>query len=412
MHYRAYVASDPGRQRTENEDAFFVDEARCLFAVADGMGGHNAGEVASAIVVDEVARQAPWLERLLEDHCREQSQTTRQALLRFLPAVVEAANERVYQEALRDSTKRGMGSTAVVFVPAEEDAFIGHVGDSRVYLFRTGQLFRITEDHSLVMQLFKRGLLRAEELATHPRKNVILRSVGGQASVEVDTLYVDVYPGDRFVLCSDGLSDMVSEPDLAGLLAAHPGGEFVHAAVDAANAAGGRDNITVVLVEAAQDEDEALEQAPLAGASLGLAEKVDFLQDIFLFAQLTDQECVKVNRILYERKVRAGTPIVREGEYGEELYFVARGTVQVRRGDVHLVDIGPGGHFGELGMLGRDQRSASVLAREDTTLLFMRRVDFMQLLQDDPTLGNKVTWAFLANLADRVRDLSRRLAGH
>ncbi len=410
MRYRAFVASDPGRQRTDNEDAYFVDEARSLFAVADGMGGHNAGEVASATVADEVERQAPWLEKLLTAHRKQQTQSTRQALLRFLPGVIEAANERVFQEAQRDTSKRGMGSTAIVFVPAEEDAFIGHVGDSRLYLFRAGQLFRITEDHSLVMQLFKRGLLREEELSTHPRKNVILRSVGGQPTVEVDTLYVDVYPGDRFVLCSDGLSDMVSEPELADLLAAFSGEQLVQAAVDTANRNGGLDNITVVLVEALLD-DEQPHDLTEPGVTMGLAEKVEFLQDIFLFAELSDQECVKVNRILYERTVRAGAPIVREGELGEELFMVARGSVQVRRGDVHLVDIGAGGHFGELGMLGQDRRSASVLAREETTLLLIRRADFMQLIKDDPALGNKITWAFLSNLADRVRDLSRRLAG-
>ncbi len=407
LYFRAYGGTDPGRRRDHNEDAYFMDEDTGIFVVADGLGGHNAGEVASRMLVETVMAQSDWIRALVAEHLSEGSKDTRQRLLKYLSKVIEQANERIFTEAQSGAGRRGMATTAVLFVPVGMDAFICHVGDSRLYLMREGQLFQVTEDHSLVMQLYKRGFLKEEELATHPQRNVILRSVGLQATVEVDAIYLDVMPGDLFLLCSDGLSDMVPHEELEGLMRNYRGQRLVDEAIAAANRNGGADNITVLVVQAESEEDY---DDTVIMSRIGIHQKVEFLQDIFLFERLTDQECLKVNRILYERDYPERSMIIREGEFGDELFIVARGSVGVWRGNVYLTSIGPGGHFGELGMLGSDRRSASVVAEQDCTLLVIKRDDFMDLVRDDPTLGNKILWAFLENMGERVRDLSRRLS--
>ena len=414
MRIIAHGSTDVGLHRGHNEDSYLVDKKSSIFVVADGLGGHNAGEVASQMFIEEVGRQTPWVESLLETHRLASDEGSRQRILGYLPRIIEQANERIFLDAQRTPGRRGMATTAVLFLPAGDEAFICHVGDSRLYLFRDGKLFRATEDHSLVMQLFKRGHLTEEEIETHPQKNVILRSIGSQPTVEVDTVYLDLLSGDKFLLCTDGLSDMVSEEELADLMAGLRGEELVKQCIDAAKRNGGHDNITVVVVELLDDEagieeTDSISQQP---QQLGALEKVEFLQDIFLFSDLSNQECLKVNRILYQRDYDVRESIIREGEEGDELYVVARGQVEIWRNQTHLTSIGPGGHFGELGMMGREVRSATVEAGEEAcSLLVIRRDDFLKLLQDDPALGNKVLWAFLENLADRLRDLSGRLAG-
>ncbi len=401
MRLRAYGGTHPGQVRDHNEDAMLIDEKNGVFVVADGMGGHNAGEVASRMVVQEVARQARVLAHALFDQSQDPARGRRWAL-HYLPQVIEQANRLIYDEAQRDRGQRGMGTTAVMLMPVGDEAYICHVGDSRVYLYRDGDLFQITEDHSLVTRLLRQGQISREEAERHPHKNLITRCVGIQPQVEVDSLYLDLQPGDRLLLCSDGLSDMLDLDYLRKLFRHYTGQEFVDAAIRAANQAGGLDNVTVVVVEAVEDQAK-------HPARLGMLQRVEFLQDIFLFAQLTDQECVKVNRILYEEQHAQGQRILRKGSRGDEFYIVVDGQVAVQDGRVHLTSIAPGGHFGEFALLEDQPRSADVFAETDCRLLVIKRSDYLELVGTEPDLAVKVYQAFLKHLADRVRDLSARV---
>lgn len=403
MRLRAYGGTHPGRIRDHNEDSMLLDEHNGVFVVADGMGGTNAGEVASAMVVQEMERQARVLAQSLRQQAADPDRGRRWAL-QYLPQLLEQTNRLVYEHAQRDKSCRGMGTTVVMMIPVGDEAYVCHVGDSRLYLLRGGDLFQVTEDHSLVTTLLRQGRITAEEAQTHPHKNLITRCIGIQPQVQVDSLYLDLQPGDRFLLCSDGLTDMLSDERIHALLLKHRGQAAVDAAIEAANRAGGRDNITAVLLEVEHDELH-------HPARLGMLERVEFLQDIFLFAQLTDQECVRVNRVLYEQRHTARTQILRKGSQGDEFYIVVAGEVGIYDGRTHLTDIGPGGHFGEFALLEDSPRSADVWAKSDCTLLMIKRSDYLELVDDDPVLAVKVYQAFLAHLADRVRDLSRRVIG-
>jgi protein phosphatase len=226
--------SDTGRKRRQNEDAFVCEPP--LFAIADGMGGAQAGEVASRLAAAVFEEGA--------DAIRGEE---------GVATVVRAANARIFERAVHDPAVAGMGTTATVAVVDERAATVtfAHVGDSRAYLYRNRVLEQLTTDHSLVGELVRSGRLTEDEAAVHPHRSVITRALGTDAEVEVDTLTLEVAPGDLVLLCSDGLSAMVRDEEIVRVLESTDGAPraAAEALVSAANEAGGEDNVTVVLFE-------------------------------------------------------------------------------------------------------------------------------------------------------------------
>jgi len=235
--------SDTGRQRRSNEDRKL--ERPPLFVVADGMGGARAGEVASGMVIELFEQGLP------------DGDDDAQRLVKL----IEEANRRIHDRATSDHDSAGMGTTITVAYVGEELVTVAHVGDSRAYRHREGAaLERLTRDHSLVEELVRRGKLTEEEAENHPQKSVITRAVGPEGAVEVDTSQWTVRDGDAFLLCSDGLTGMVDDAHISELISAAPSlGDAAETLVRAANDAGGRDNITVVLFRIA------LTDVPAAG---------------------------------------------------------------------------------------------------------------------------------------------------
>src|SRR4051794_24375194 len=244
-----WYASDLGRQRQGNEDNFFVRAP--LFVVADGMGGAQAGEVASEIAVRSFDAALP-----------------ESSLPQALASVIERANARIHERARADDALHGMGTTTTAAYVDDDEVVIAHVGDSRAYLLRNGELVRLTRDHSLVGELVARGKLTEEQAEHHPQRSVITRALGPEATVEVD---VDIFPakgGDLFLLCSDGLTSMVHEPKLRPLFDDADSLETLgRRLIEAANEAGGRDNITVILFRLEAVEGTEGEAAACAAAS-------------------------------------------------------------------------------------------------------------------------------------------------
>jgi protein phosphatase len=232
---RTAALSHPGRRRRHNEDSYVVEPP--LFAVADGMGGAKAGEVASSLAAAAVQ----------ENGGDGESGEARVA------ALVEEANRRVFRRATEDREASGMGTTMTVALIEEGHVAIGHVGDSRAYLIRDGRLEQLTNDHSLVAELVRSGKLTPEEAESHPQRSVITRALGTEADVDVDTFSVDAAPGDLFLLCSDGLTTMVDDETILAAVENHRTSleEAARALVNAANKGGGEDNITVVFFEVA-----------------------------------------------------------------------------------------------------------------------------------------------------------------
>jgi protein phosphatase len=242
--------SDTGRQRYDNQDSFGEGYARSgarWIMVADGMGGHAGGATASRVAVETVSSVV------------SSSQDTPDAALR---AALEAANRVVHDEAQRNERLAGMGTTGVaaLFSP-DGHAFVANVGDSRAYRMRDESFEQITLDHSLVAELHRRGMITAEEALVHPRRNEVLRSLGVEPEVQVDLHQLDLRPGDLFLLCSDGLSGVVRDAEIAEVMHREAPAQAVQALVDLANRRGGPDNITVQIARIPEAES-----APQPGA--------------------------------------------------------------------------------------------------------------------------------------------------
>ena len=228
--------TDVGQVRTTNEDAFGYCVEDGVFALCDGMGGAAAGEVASRIAVDT----------LIERLCASRSPEGRR---KVLEEAIATANHRVHSRAEQDIALRGMGTTLVALAIGGDHALIGHVGDSRCYLFRNGSLIRKTLDHSLVDEQVRLGQLTQDEADHSPLRNVITRAIGTQVSVSADIAELDLNPGDILLLCSDGLTRELSDDRIAALLGEGANlDELCSRLIDTAKAAGGRDNITAILV--------------------------------------------------------------------------------------------------------------------------------------------------------------------
>ena len=236
--------TDPGRKRRLNEDAYVVEPP--LFAVADGIGGAQAGEVASGLTVAALREGEGEGQGAGEQH---------------LTDLIQEANRRVYERANEDATAAGMGTTVTVALVEDGVVSIGHVGDSRAYLIRDGRLEQLTDDHTLVAELVRSGRLSPDEADVHPQRSVITRAIGTDPDVDVDTLRVETKPGDLFMLCSDGLSDMVSDSQILSIIEESRDNlkGAAQALVRAANKGGGDDNITVIFFEVGQ-ADEPLEE--------------------------------------------------------------------------------------------------------------------------------------------------------
>ncbi len=249
---RVGAITDPGRKRRHNEDAYVIEPP--LFAIADGMGGAQAGEVASRLATAALKESGPGSggEQRIAD-------------------LIQEANRRVYDRSSSDPNTSGMGTTITVALVEDDAVAFGHVGDSRAYLVREATMEQLTEDHSLVNELLKTGKLSREEAETHPQRSVITRALGTDPDVDVDTFSVRAEDGDLFLLCSDGLTDMVSEEAILDVVERNRGNidRALRALVKEANKGGGQDNITVVAFEidgtVLSQDGETREQALPAG---------------------------------------------------------------------------------------------------------------------------------------------------
>ncbi len=239
-----------GMKRTHNEDSLRLFREENLYIVADGMGGHASGEVASQMSVETLAEffrstaeddEVTWPYKLEKGRKYEENRVV---------TGVKLSNRRIFESAARDAKLKGMGTTIVVTFFVNETIHVGHVGDSRVYRYRAGELFQITEDHSLLNDYIKMRQLTPEEIEAFPHKNVIVRALGMKETVQVDIATEQPQAGDVYLLCSDGLNGMLTDADMEAILAEEEGDldKSCEALIDAANQNGGTDNITVILI--------------------------------------------------------------------------------------------------------------------------------------------------------------------
>jgi serine/threonine protein phosphatase PrpC len=413
MELSFWAATDVGRKREANEDNFLVDKKLSLFVVADGMGGHACGEVASDIAVHEFRNAVDASRDMIDRYASGDTTVRPPDILSVLEQAVQTACLAIFDRGQAEPEKRGMGTTTSALLIAGDRGFIAHVGDSRIYLVRRGQVVQLTEDHSLINELIKRGKITKEGVDTSPYKsykNAVTRAVGVYERVQTDTIDFEILPGDQFLLCSDGLHAYLTDQKTIDLLADEDITSAPKRFVGMANDGGGHDNITAVVVRV----DSTAAGSPATAAddrAEELQRKVDVLKQMPLFRHLTYREIIRVLNVTEVKEFAPGTNFIKEGTYGEELYILLKGKVRVHKNDAFITYLLPGSHIGEMALVDRIPRSASATAEDASRLLILRRREFYEIVRKDPPLSVKLLWSFVQVLAERLRKTTAELSG-
>ena len=410
MELNFWAATDVGKKREVNEDNFLVDKKLSLFIVADGMGGHASGEVASHLAVHEFRNAVDAGKDVVERFSRADATVRPQEILALLEAAMQAAGHAIYHKGQAEPEKRGMGTTTSALLIAGDRGFIAHVGDSRIYMLRGGQVVQLTEDHSLVNELIRRGRITREGLDGSPYKaykNAVTRAVGVYETVQGDTIDFEILPGDQFLLCSDGLHTYLDDQRIFDLLKGDDITELPRRLVDHANTSGGHDNITAVIVRVEQPQAGATEER-----AEELARKVDMLKQMPLFKHLIYKEILRVVNVTQVREYAAGDEIIKEGAPGDEMFVLLRGKIRLHKNNAFITHLTPGAHIGEMALVDpRQPRSASATAEDRSRVLILRRRDFYEIIRKEPQLSVKLLWSFVQVLADRLRKTTADLSG-
>jgi len=392
VHFAA--RTDVGRVRSTNEDNYLVDRKLKLYIVCDGLGGHVAGEVASATAVNVVRDAVVAQKDVVEAFTFDDGRVDRLAMERMLKEAVTVANQRVHERSEQSAATRGMGTTLSMLLLAGSTAFIAHVGDSRVYRLRRGELEQLTTDHTL-----------ATELGPGQLRHHLTRAIGTHETVEVDVVVAPILPGDRFLLASDGLHGLIDDDEIARVAGHEDVGEAAANLIDRANERGGRDNITVVLVdiEIAADEAEPSRRVwPLFDAVRGAT----------FFAGMADDELATVLEVAQQLALMPDDVLVHEGRAVPGFYLVADGEAQVLRAGEHVAFLRAGDFFGEDALLGERTSYASVVGSGEvaSSILLVDRSLFEELTQTHMGIALKIALAVARSLARKVQGALRESA--
>lgn len=406
MQLEFWPATDVGKQRKLNEDNYLIDKKLQLFIVADGMGGHAAGEVASAMCVNLIREAVREKRDVIERFSQGTEGVKRGEVVTILEQAMKSTCAAIYRHAEQEKDKRGMGTTCSTLLIAGDRGFIVHVGDSRIYLVRQGEVHQLTEDHSLVNELLRQGKIKSEDINSGPYrhvKNALTRAVGVYESVEVFKFDFEILPGDQFLLCSDGLHSYLDEQKIKDVYSRPDIKVLTKDLIDLANEGGGHDNITAVSVRIPQSEggDVRVKELSL---------KVEVLRKMPIFRYLNYQELVSLMNITAVKKYADGELIIRENTVGEELLILLEGKVRLSKKDAFITALERGDHFGEMALIDAGPRSASAMSEGPSRLLVIKRSDFYDIIRTENKLAVKLLWSFVQVLANRLRKTTAHLS--
>jgi PPM family protein phosphatase len=408
MGSTCHYATDVGRRRNHNEDAYLVDEALQLYVVADGMGGHACGEVASGLAVQA-------FRDFVNDRCevvwgfRDASPSVPISMVRqLLEDALHTACREVYRKAQEVPEMRGMGTTLVALLVAGDRGFVVHVGDSRAYLVREGGVVQLTRDHSVLNELVRSGEISEETANTTYAgyRHSLSRAVGVCEEVEVDSMDFEILPDDLYLLASDGLTHHVKNAELPSL-AETVGEDLAAALVTLANDRGGEDNITAITVRVEPDE-----QANGIDETRGreFVAKLTAFRALPLFRHLEYGELMRVLAATDVTVMKAGEVVLREDQTGDAMYLVLSGRVVLDKAGERIAEYTTGAHFGEMALIDRTTRSATATVIEEARLLRLKREHLYALVKREPEIAVKLLWSFAETLGDRLRGTNEALA--
>jgi serine/threonine protein phosphatase PrpC len=392
-------ASATRAARTVDEDALLLTEQPSLLAVADGMGGPGIGDRAAKLAVEALARKSPVLERLAKATESDRASGARLALGRTLERLFSDIHGEVL-EAAQQASEPSMGTTLLAAVVCGGYATLAHIGASRAYLLRDGQLRQLTEDHTLGMLRHKQGLLPVSELQTSPLRDRLYQALGTGADIDVDVASVGLADQDVLMLCSDGVHRFLDETALVTCLSRGDAATIASSLLEAASTAGSTDDRTAVVVKIA---------AEASAADLDSVARV--LANTSMFADLSSSERLLVAPYLDPVVLDRGEVLFEEGAVADAFYVIVAGKLRVMRAGTPLTEIGPGGGLGELCLGGPlITRTASAVVIEPLSALGLTRERFLEVVARKPSIGTRLLTRALSLVGERLRDLTDRLA--
>ncbi len=394
--FKSMSQTNVGMFREINEDSYLDRADLGLFVIADGMGGHAAGEVASKKTVEVLEKEFETQIETLITNVQANTSQTNELVLTQLYQMVQNACKEVFYHAQQNRACQGMGSTTSLLWLHDTIGFIAHVGDSRVYLIRSGELHQLTEDHTYVNEQIKKGIMTPEEAKRSPYANVITRAMGVTESVEVDTFYFEILPGDKFLLCSDGLYNYFrNKEEIVELVSLEQDEEVATKAISLANARGGKDNISVIIVKVSGDTVDEITKH--------FEHRLNIIKEVIIFKNLTYKEMMLLLSMAEVKKYQKDELIANEGEKGEDFGIILKGKVDIIKKNQLLVSLSKGQQFGEMSLIDHSPRSASVVAADECEVMSISRKNFYSLIRKEPELSTKLLWGLLQVLSVRLR---------
>lgn len=395
--------TDVGCKRDHNEDCMLINRDLNLAIVCDGMGGHAAGEVASKITTEVINNHLVSNQMTLNEFEQKPNKANGEKVKSLIQEAVVKACGEVWYEGQHDEEKKGMGTTLVMMLTVGSHAFVAHVGDSRNYLYRQGEVHQVTEDHSYVNEMVKQGVMTREQAAKSPHANIITRCIGQNEFVQVDILQMELLDGDRFLLCSDGLCEYMPDKEFVRIIESEreiP--KLPKIFIDFANKKGGKDNITAVVLQVGELGNQTQVD--------NIVKKVQVLKGIPMFKHFDYKEMNKTLEVIKSKDLDTGETIINEGTTGEDMFIILDGNVQVEKGGVKMAKLGPGAYFGEMSLIDKVKRSATIKTLTPCKVMVVERTPLFALLRKEPRIAMKLFWAFLQNMNRRLRKNDQELA--
>lgn len=462
MQVKFWAATDVGLTRDHNEDNYLVDKKLNLFVVADGMGGHAAGEIASSVAVHEVRKTLMDQREVIERYATSGSVLQRQTLLALIDSAISKACKLVYQLAQEDSERHGMGTTLSLLLMVRNRAFVGHVGDSRIYRTRNGEVTQVTEDHSVINELIKSGRIKPGDAFNSPYKNAVTRAVGVHPNVEVDTFDFEVKSGDNYLLCSDGLSCYLDDQMTLDFLSIDDVNSIPQVLINHANQSGGKDNITAIIVRAIEVEgmttsfgiapplppsmnesssefevqdlsfsevsedllDDEIDQEehtppPLPPSLDSQVSKsppsedqyatlpIDLLKTSPLFILLGNEAIDALCSIAQVITLERESVLALQGESDGALFFILKGALRLERDDQIIGQLEVGETWGENYLLSASKNVESAIAELDSHLLAWSSAALHELMLYHPQLSARLMWGLASIYLRRLEKTQR-----
>ena len=392
--------TDVGIVRSNNQDAYLIDEATQLYVVCDGVGGRNGGEEASRIACEFIGTRMREYEQELRLFSERKGSLTRRMIGSIVENAVSDASGAIRTYSQEHPELSGMATTVCLLLVAGQRAFVAHVGDSRVYQVRHKTMHLLTEDHSLMNDLRRRGRDPDGSQLGAAYQGALTRALGVLNTARVDLLDLELLAGDRIVLCSDGVHGVVGDNAMQAIAPHADPATAAHMFIDSALQNGAPDNATVVVVDVQEDAD--------GDRSSRVRRRLEALQAVSMFRYLPYPDLIRVASIAKEVKVAAGTAIFHEDDVGESLFVILDGRAGVLKRGSQIAELGLGAHFGEMSLIERAPRSAGIVANSQLEALVIERDAFFSLLREEVT-AVKLLWGMVRMLNARLRKTSDEL---